>query len=358
MISKRICIIGLNNLYLMPYIEKYTQNIDCIFDIVYWNRHSIKENYNANNIYEFDYKMDDNSSKYHKLVGYLKFRRFAKKIISNNKYDGVVLLQTVAGILLLRTLERKFSFKYFLDIRDYTMELNPLFLILEKKLIKFSKYSVISSEGYKDFLPQSDYVISHNITYIDSGIILNFKNRKKSNDKIIISNIGLIRFHDQNIKLINTFKNDDRFQLRFIGKNSNELSNFVKMNNINNVVLLDRFSPEKTIDFYYETDIINNVYGNDSPSLDYALSNKLYYACQLGIPILVSPNTFMERVSKDFEFGISFDFKNPNNKDDLFDYYNTIEWDKLYSGCDRFLKKVKLEDSEFIAAIKRFIKEI
>lgn len=358
MAVKKICFVSLNNLYLSPYLEKYTSIMDCRIDVIYWNRHSIKEDLDAATIHPFNFKTSEDASKLEKLRGYMCFKKFASKIIKKNKYDGVVLLQTSCGILLSSILKTKYKYKYILDIRDYTMENNIIFYIIEKAIIKYSFCSVISSEGFKEFLPIHNYVLVHNDVKIDEKTIERFAKRKNSNKRIVISCIGLIRFYDQNIKVIEKFKNDDRFLLKFIGKGSYSLIEYCKINNIKNVKLIDRFPQEKTIEYYYDTDIINNLYGNMTPLLDYALSNKLYYAAKLYIPILVCPGTYMEYVSTKYSFGYSFDIEDPNACDKLFNYYKSNSWIDLKENCDKFMKTVELDNSLFAQRVKNFVKKV
>lgn len=120
----------------------------------------------------------------------------------------------------------------------------------------------------------------------------------------------MIRYQDQNKKIIDLFNNDDRFQNNFIGKNAFELKDYITERHIKNVRLVDQFPTEKTLDYYAVTDAILNVYGNHTPLLDYALSNKLYFATALAIPILISKDTFMEKVSLENDFGFVVDFAN------------------------------------------------
>mgnify|MGYP000915196075 FL=1 len=360
MSKKNICFISLGNLYLCPYIFKYISLLDDDFDydVIYWNRHAEKEDIGAKNTFSFEYQMNDNESKIKKIKGYLKFKKYILKILKKRHYDSIVLLQTSVGILLRSFLKKEYKEKYIVDIRDYTLEKKLIFYLLLKDLINNSAYTVISSRGYENFLPKHDYILVHNDTFIDKEIIEKFKKRKKNKEKIIISYIGLIRFNEQNKKNILKFKNDDRFLLKFIGTNALELKQFCDINNIENVELIDKFPPSKTLDYYYETDIIYNLYGNNTPLLDYALSNKLYYAAKLNIPILVCPNTYMEKVVLEYGLGYVFDSNNVNECDNLFNYYKNINWDIFSKNCNNFLEKVENDNMIFNSTIGNFFKQI
>jgi len=345
----KVCFVSLGNLYLVPYIKKYISIIRCDYDIVFWNRHNIDEHCGENEQFRYDYHISENVSKFKKLVGYFGFSRFASNIIKKNKYSLIILLCTSAGMLLRSTLLKHYSGRFILDIRDYTLEKNKVFYAFEKSLVNNSKLNVISSAGYKKFLPPGKYITAHNELDIPYNTVEKFrkKNRNTDNGKIILTNIGLIRFHSQNKKIIDTFGNDTRFELRFIGEGASQLSGYCQEKNIKNVVIHNRFSPEETFDFLWETDCILNLYGNNTPLLDYALSNKLYYSAKLGLPILVCPNTYMEEISVTNGFGFAVDLGDHNSKEALWKYYHRINWNELYLKCDEFLNKVNEEQKIF-----------
>lgn len=242
--TKRICFLSLNNIYLTPYINKYIDLIDAPYDVIYWNRHSIKEDIDAEKCYSFTLQVEDTASKANKLIGYLKFRKFATRILKENNYDHVILLQTSVGVLLRSILLSKYKRKYILDIRDYTFEKNIVFYKIVEQLVRYSSLNVISSKGYKEFLPPHSYINVHNDVKMENSIIEEFSTKIRNDEVIRISYIGLIRFHEQNKKVILKFKNDPRFRLRFIGKNAKLLENFCIEQNANNVDLIDQF-PQK-----------------------------------------------------------------------------------------------------------------
>lgn len=354
--SKAFCFVFMGNLYLCPYINKYIEHIACDYDIIYWNRDGIDENTKARNAFSFDFKLRAGDNKWRKLSGYWAFKKYAQKILKENDYDGVVILQTAAGLLLQQVLKRKYPNRYVLDIRDYTMENNRLFYLIEKKVIENAAMAVISSEGYRDYLPPFDYVVTHNNRILDNEIVHRIRNREKNQRKIIIAFIGFINYQEQHKKLLKLFKNDERFELHFIGKEAEKLIPFCEENKITNVKLVGKFSPEQILDYYTDVDIINNLYGNNTPILDYALSNKLYFAAELGMPILVCKGTFVEEISVSYGFGYTFDFDDSEACNKLYDYYRNIDWELFHNNCDTFLRKVKEENKIFDNKLKGFFK--
>lgn len=356
MTKKLVCFVFMGNLYLCPYINKYLENMDCDFDIIYWNRDGIDENIKARNVYSFDYKLELEDGKWRKIKGYWHFMKCAGKVLGKNRYDGVILLQTIAGILLRRVLKKHYLGKFILDIRDYTLEKNCLFFLLEKDVINASTITVISSEGYRKFLPPFErYVVVHNNRTINDSVVVNIRNRQKERSKLIIAFIGRILYQEQSKKLMNLFKNDTRFELWFIGADAEKLTSFCERNNISNVKISGRFLPENIMEYYKDVDIINNLYGNNDPRLDFALSNKLYFAAQLCMPILVCKGTYMEEISVGYGFGYTFDIDDEKACDKLWEYYHNIDWDNFREKCDTFLKKVEKDNHIFNMNLKKFI---
>lgn len=353
--NKKICFITMNNLYLSPYIKKYLSIIDCEYEIIFWNRHSLKEE-KKSNTHSFDYEMLENSNKMKKLIGYFAFRNFALKTIKKQNYDGIVLLQSITGVVLCNYLINKMKNKYILDIRDYTLEKNTVFYKIIKKLVENSFNTIISSEGFKNFLPKFDYIKVHNDVDISSQERSMFLNKVKKQKNIQISYIGLIRFNDENKRNILRFKNDERFQLNFIGEGSSALKKFIVDNNIRNVRLVGRFNPEKTIEYYKKSDIIYNLYGNNSPLLNYALSNKLYYSANLYIPIIVNEGTYMSEIVSKHNLGFIMKDDEENSIDKLFDYYQEFDEKSFAINAEEFLSNVEIENDKFRESVLNFVK--
>ncbi len=354
----RVCFVIPTNFYLTPYLKMYTDilnkhNVE--YDIIFWNRYEIDESIGEKNIYAFNKSMDEFSPKAVKFAGYSRFGKFTKKILKKNEYNRVFIMGTVLGVFLYPFLIREYSNKYILDIRDYSYENNKIFYKIEKKLIKGSLMTVISSEGYKNFLPPHEYVLVHNILDWHNLDKLG-NNDKKRSSTIRIVYLGLVRFFEQDKKLITKLANDPRFHISYIGKNADKLKKFIKDNNIKNVTLEPKLSAQDTMQYYVEADVINNLYGNNTPVLDYALSNKLYHAAQMKMPILVCPNTYMEEISCKYDFGITVDLENESIADELYDKYNKINWDELNAGCIEFLEKVYSDNLKFEGSIIEVVK--
>ena len=249
--SNKIAVVLGSNIHWAPYFYKYEsifskKNIN--FDLILWNREGLNEN-TIGNIISYNKKDKSCDHNFFKVFKFFAFARFTKKVIKNNKYEKIVFLglHGCAPVLNVRYFSNNYKQKFWLDIRDYHYEWFKPYYNLEKKLINNSYKTVISSTGFKKFLPSFNYGVVHNI---DSNIETIFKNFKKiPSEKIRISFIGNVRYYEENVKLLNLLKNDDRFVLQYFGANSNHLMDYCTKNNILNVEFYGRFPYEKTIDF-------------------------------------------------------------------------------------------------------------
>ena len=111
---------------------------------------------------------------------------------------------------------------------------------------------------------------------------------------------------------------------------------------------------DDTVNFYNKTDMINNIYGNDSIALTTALSNKLYYSIYLKLPILVCKNTFMSKLSLKYKFGFEFN-ENETFADDLYKFYNDFKKEEN-KNFEKLRKKIENEEKETDTKLLEFLK--
>lgn len=360
--NNKVCIILPCNIYITPYYFLYEQLLDKMnvkFDLIIWNRDGIKEN-SKGRIISYNLPDKANDGNRSKVYKFLKFASFVKKVIKKNKYEKLLILGSYAGTaaLLANFLEKKYKKNYWFDIRDYTYEWFKPYYWAMCKAIKFSYRTAISSAGYEVFLPKHEYIHAHNI---DRQMIEKCKKIQLSrnlNDPIRISFIGNVRYYDENVKLLNLFKNDTRFILQYYGAQSEQLKSYCEINKIYNVDFYGRFNPVQTAEFYAKTDIINNVYGNTGVELTTALSNKLYFAASLHMPILVSKNTLMEKIACGYNFGWAVDSSDSNLTNSIYDWYKNIDINMMRSGCNEFMDKVLKDEEGFKHSLSQFLIEV
>ncbi len=356
--SNVLIVLG-SNIHWAPYYYRYEKefnNLKIEFDLLIWNREGISEKTNAKSRYEFKWKDKSDNGNPLKVLKFVFFCRFVKRVIKLNKYNKIIFLGThgCAPVFLSKFLKKKYSKKYWIDIRDYTYEWFKLFYGFEKISILNSHTTVISSPEYTAFLPKHNFFIMHNIDPNIEMFEQRFSHKEDPDSKIRISFIGNVRYYEQNKKLLSLLKNDNRFVVQFFGNGSETLKDFCKKNNILNVDFYGKFNQLDTIKFYEKTDIINNVYGNDNLNLKIALSNKLYYAVFFKIPVLVSDNTYMERLIH--EYGIGFSFNDDDIfADELYKWYNKLDKKSLNKRFNILKNKFIKEDSAAVSRLREFI---
>lgn len=354
----RIAIVIYGNVYKTPYLPQYLDLIDssASVDIIFWNRELKQEQYEGANLISFDCFADASPMK--RLIGYIGFRRFVIKRLKKVAYDRVVVSPTFTALMLNSFLYRTYKKKYVLDIRDYGYEKYWIVRYWEKKLIESALAVVISSDGYRSFLPDGyDYVLVHNNRKLDASDVAEVQARPKDRSPLKVSFIGFVNYHDQQKRIMKLFKNDPRFILSFVGFGSAPLREFCKEEDIDNVEILDEFKPSEIMSFYRSTDIVNGIYGPNTPWFKYALSNKLYFAAELHLPMIVNKGTFTEEYMKGKGFVFGIDMDDAKTPDILYRIYRDVDWDKLDDGCDSFLETVAEDNANFERLIKTLLNE-
>lgn len=339
----KVAIVLSQNIRWSPYYRRYEKLLNQLnipFDLIMWNREHLKEEIDGSLI-EFDLSDKTNDGSIFKVFKFFSFLRFVKKQLSKGKYEKILFLGTYAFIpaLLSKFLAKKFKGKYWIDLRDLTYENIGFFFREEKRAIENSFKTVISSKGFLKYLPDYEYGFIHNIDPTMDEAYGKYQHSESKNKTIRVSYIGNLSYWESCKKMIDRLANDIRFEMRFVGPGYERIKDYCDSNDIQNVSFHGRFNREDTVLFYNDTDIIFNVYGNNTPNVCAALSNKLYYSLKFEIPILVSSNTYMEEFCKKYNVGITF--KNvPSFPDDLYrSFYLTKDegcrfneaWDSVLS---------------------------
>lgn len=342
------------NTHWTPYYYLYermltSRSVD--FDLIIWNRELLDEK-SKGTVIPFNLPDISSSKDPKKFYKFFLFANFVKKTIKRNKYDRVVFLGLQGCALPLEVFyyAREYRNKYWLDIRDYHYEWFKPYYFLEKIAIHNAREVAISSEGFKAFLPKERYIHVHNVDPDIDELVR--KHLRSHSEKIRICFIGNVRYLEENKKLLDVFKNDERFEIQYIGNGSEIVEQYCDDNDINNAIFAPSFPRERTIDFYNNADIINNIYGNDSLETTTALSNKLYYSIYLGVPIIVSPDTYMEKFCNEYGFGIAFRYS-MDFKEELYNWYLNV--DKKETIYSRAKELVTSENKEFEERFIEFI---
>lgn len=346
----KICIVSVVNIKHMSLISHYTSILEkknIPYDIIYIDKYNEDEKINAQNKYVFKLNIDRSWSKSKKFFQYFKFRKYVKEILSKNEYDLLIVWRTETALLLFDYLLRKYKNKFILNVRDYCFEKNPLVYKVITKLIENSRLTTISSEGFRKFLPISQYQLLHSY---NNQLLEKMEPRRRfrnKNEPIRICFIGYVRFFDNDKRLLDTFANDERYIIQYFGSGSEILQDYCLENNIRNVEFYGKFSVEETAKFLQNADVINNLYGYNNIALDTAVSIKYYYALHLRLPILVYDNTHMSEITKSIGIGYSINQSMSNLPDDFFNWYHNLDFDKINENCKNEVFKINKNNHEF-----------
>ena len=351
-----VCFINPDSVNVTPYFHQYLKCLNTEYDLVYWDRGLKDDPVGAKKTYRFTSSVPPSSSipvKLSRLLfGYWGFSSFVKRVLKHNDYKLIIALTGNSAAIASGILGRKYSGKYIVDIRDYFLENHPIYSYFENKAIKHSGLTLISSPDYVMFLPKHDYLVMHNIQEIRKDDIAQAKTQKHDNKPFVISCIGTSKNLKEDRRVIDYFANDKRFVIRFIGRGYDDLSDYVRENRINNVELHGEFQSVETIGFYKQTDAILSMYGCDKTHFKYQLTNKLYYAAQLELPIIVSPGTSMAKTVTKYGLGLALDLNDQTAKEEILEFWTDDQASKRSKGARSFLNKVTETNELAKSAIK------
>ena len=345
----KIALICPSNILYMPYVSNYKNilnqnNVNC--SVINWDRLQIE---NMDREYKYKDKKIGHQRNY---FDYLKYKHFIIKILNEKKYDKLIVFGFQLSHFLKKYLIKMYEGKYVIDIRDFNKVLkysNP------KKLIVCSSFTVISSPGYKKWLPESDkYVINHN-TQMDSLEELRDIDIKTDKQEINISNVGATRDSEVNIELINALSNNESINIYYHGEGlaNRDINNHIKKNKIKNVLLTGRYNKENEEALYMKSNLINVLKQNNGINDANSLPNRLYNAVQYGKPMIALKGTYLAEQIKKYKLGLilsSFDdIEEKINR--YLEEFSEIEYNE---GRCLFFKRILIDNQYFAEKLKEF----
>ena len=333
-----------NSLRFCPYANFYInlcqkEKID--FCVMYPDRARLRDNYNFE-VIRYEWNEKENG-----VFQLLKYREFALQHIEHNHYDYILALTTGTAVLLAPALLKR-NQKYLVDIRDYTREYNIIYYFIEKKVINRAECVVVSSPDFREFLPKREYIDIFN----SSEIICT--SDKVNNDvfPIRIVYVGTIAYPHQCEKLMNLVEQDERFLFDLYGNdlNGSKIENYIKTNKLTRSVYHGIYQSAEKASIIRKADILFNAYGNNSPLLKYALSNKLTDAAIYKKVVLTSPNTSMKSMLGDCSFAIDLDKE--TTLDELYMWYITLDVQKTQNYLNNLLTKIITTNNNTYSIVK------
>lgn len=332
---------------MAPYIYYYTnileqKSID--YNLIAWNR-SGNNPKQAKNLIMYEEVSPDTLRKSRKIAGYIGFVRFVKKQLAAEQYDIVIVHTILPAVLLSNFLINKYVGRYILDIRDRG-SLFPLWRYRIKDLLNNSALNVISSPGFKHWLPESEFCLSHNIGL--NGLEGKSIARDISfGEKITILSIGQIRFYEANKFVIDSLANSKRYFMHYagFGPDSERLRKYCEINHISNVFFSGRYLKQDEPQILANSDFINIIFPNTIGAL-YAMPNRFYGAAIFRKPVLVSEGSIQAEYVRRYGMGIVVS-RTDNLQAKIESYIKTFDANDFVKRCDGFLEEIKSDIFDF-----------
>ena len=348
-----VALIVPNNLWVSPYLSIYTRQLKksgVDYEIISWNRANVVENCIQYNVPE--------GKRYFFSVffSYFKYARFVKKILKKEEYDRIIVFSSQLAIFLAGYLKRHYWGRYIIDFRDLSIEQKKPFDYLFKKVLQYSYANVISSPGFKDYLPLGvNYIISHNFNVDQVNQSINEKAMPYLGRVNKVLTIGALRT-DMNIEVMNSLGNHQGFELSFVGKGTaaEYLENYSKSKGFTNVFFTGFYNKEEEPAIYEQHALVNIIYPL-IPSHISALSNRFYNSLIYKRPMIVASNTVQGDYAVKYGVGLVVD-NCENLSSDIVEYNRSFDFKQYVQQCNSLLSEFLNENKLFEKTLCDFVR--
>lgn len=352
-----IALVFCGDLKYCPYINRYIERLENAhveYKVYFWNRSKFELQLSDRYVY-YDLGSELTGGKVHKLLDFIKFRKWLIRQLKKNHHEKIIALSTLTGVFLGDFLYKKKG-NYIFDIRDYSYEHIKPFFAMEKKVIENSAFTAISSAGFKAFLPDHGYIIAHNFNRND---IIDGAKFKKAKDKINFVWNGVVRYFAFQRYYLDALKNDPRYNIVFHGDGPelNMYKEYCAENGIRNITFTGAYNNADKEELLKEAHILNNCYGytqNAGNKLKYAVSNRFYDGMIYHIPQLVEPEGYKPAWANTAGIGVALP-PDAGFADKLYEYYQKIDARSFDLACNVELQRVIDEDNRYVEMIDKFI---
>ena len=355
----KVGIIVPNNLWFCPYVQIYRSILDSenvSYDIITWCRDGKDEEGCI------QYKTSAKTSNpFMKLYYYYSFASFIKRTVKENKYDKLIVFTPQVGIFISSFLKRNYKRKYIFDYRDLSIEQSSCFKKSFTRLLDNSAANVISSPGFKQYLPQGyNYILSHNfdIAIVKKALDNNSIEVTTLPDSIDVLTIGGIRDYESNVQVIDALANKEGFTVRFVGRGPSADSLKVHTDELgaNNVTFEGFYPKEKEKEYVAECTFLNIFYPR-KPSHDTALSNRFYNSLIYRKPMITTADTTQGNYASMYKVGVALTDCS-NLEKDLKEYLKNVDQKKYAKQCDALLNEFVADYEKFYNMVCKFIKNL
>lgn len=351
---QKVALVVPNNVWFCPYVSIYLEVLKANhvnYDIISWNRDGKKED-----AIQFNYKPKSRNPLI-AIWGYWKFALFVKKIIKNNEYERLIVFTPQSGIFLSKFLKNNYQGRYIFDYRDLSIEQKSYFKRHFISVLSNSYANVISSPGFKKYLPtQFNYFISHNfeVASVRNALASEFKLEVNTNP-IDVLTIGGIRDYESNVQILDHLANLDSFSVRFVGKGNATEQLKMRANELNakNVSFEGYYPKEKEKEYISETTFMNIFYPR-KPSHDSALSNRFYNSLIYKKPMITTKDTMQGYYAEKYHVGLALDDCNGLHTK-LNDFLSSLDKNSYTKECNSLLKNFLIDYEKWESMLYTFL---
>ena len=358
----KVLLIGFAKIKYMPYMHFYLNQIDRTqheLHLLYWNRDCLREELPQGvRCHEFAWSMEDDIPKVNKLRGFYQYRKYALSLLKKEKFDFIVIMHSLPGVLLGRYLSQHYRGKFIFDYRDETYERFSFYRRMIHKLVHDAYATFVSSDGFRALLPDLDNIYtSHNVFADAEDRRRQFAYREDG--PLRIAFWGYIRHEQLNRAIIRQLADDSRFQLHFYGREQAialSLKEYAAQLGAGNVFFHGEYCPGEQDDFAAQTDLLHNLYSNtEAPSQKLAMTNKYYDGLVYRLPQICMTGSFMGQKVKKEGLGLVCDPLSPDFGDKLWEYYHALDCEAFCRSCDQMLTQVLNEYKEGRSVIENAV---
>lgn len=343
---------------LSPFSKKYIKVLEeknIPYEIVQWHRNNDRVA-DEDGVYTYFERTERYGRLASKIMPFLNFRKFAKRIIKQRKYDRLIILTTQTAIVLYDLLlSKKYRKRYFFDYRDTSYEYIGFYKRLIDKLILNSYETCISSYGFKKYLTdKKELLIAHNFQdKYYQGRALKCSERKNG-EKLIMGYIGYLREYEYIKKLVDIFGRDKRFEFHIHGSGDSEKELFEYAKQYENVYVYGAYDEADKMAIVDSFDMI--CYNYPYSFVNYpAIANKFYDGMIRKKPMFCNIATFSGELVQKYGLGISLAEDDAEITDKVFAYFENFNREEFEKNCEEFLTKVLSEDEIYVKKIAEFL---
>ena len=327
--------------YIQYYIDVFKEK-GIEYDVRAWNRSGNNPKV-LERLIMYEAPSPDTLSNIKKVRGFWGFKQFVEKTVRQKQYDRLVVHTIMLAVFMSSFLKQYYGGKYILDIRD-ECSLYGIMKLRLPVLLKYSFCNVISSWGFKTWLPEAEYVISHNI---------GFRWKEKMNmpapdsffhhQPLDILTIGQIRHFDGNRILIDELGNRGNMKMHFAGDgvDVSRLVEYCKEKKINNVVFSGRYLKENEDDIVSTSDFVNILL--PQTRVQQAMANRFYLAILNYKPVIVNAESIQAEYVRKYGLGIVWEL-GTSLKNAIEDYIARFDIEQFLDGrrklCETLMKDV------------------